>query len=221
MIDGLHRAGCWVVLFPFLTILLLAVLALAGLDCWRRIAADRSRTGEVGPTAARMIWSIYLSFTALTIAVAWYGVWPLPLNVVPAAFAGAAVVLIGLALLGAGMTKFGSVARMSGRMHGELISAGIYRWSRNPQNLGWGLALIGIALLGRSGLALLFAAIFFLAFRVYVPVEERFMRTIFGDEWLRYERSTSRFFGLPAVPNSAAPVKVRFSRLLNAARQQR
>ena len=217
-------------LFPLLTILVLAVLALAGLDCWRRIAADRRRTGGVGPAAARMIWSIYLSFTALTIAVAWNCVWPLPLKALPTAVSGAVFLLLGLALLGAGMTKFGSVARMSGRTHGELISAGVYRWSRNPQNLGWGLALIGIALLGHSGLALLFAAIFFLAFRVYVPVEERFMRKIFGDEWLRYEQATSRFFGLPtdrsaasprAVPNGAAPVKVRFSRLLNAARPQR
>lgn len=189
--------------FSVLVLLSLAVLALVGIICQIRIARDRGREGKIGRAGAAMIWFVYLGFTALAVGVAWKGVWALPLPLEAAWGLGAALMLAGAVFLLSGMTAFGSVKRMSGQDNGRLIRAGVYRWSRNPQNVGWALGLFGVALLGRSGLALVFACIFAVAFYLYVPVEERYLETVFGEEWRRYRNEVPRLFGLPAPAQSA------------------
>jgi protein-S-isoprenylcysteine O-methyltransferase Ste14 len=140
-----------------------------------------------------MIWFVYLSFTGLAALVAWKGIWPLPLERELAVALGAVILLAGFSVVMAGMAEFGSVRRASGRECPGLVRSGIYRFTRNPQNVGWGVGLLGIALMGRSGLALLFGAIFFLAFRLYAPIEERYLEGLFGEEWRSYEQSVPRF----------------------------
>jgi protein-S-isoprenylcysteine O-methyltransferase Ste14 len=66
-----------------------------------------------------------------------------------------------------------------------LITTGIYAYSRNPQNLGWGVALFGVALIRRSGFALLLALLFLCFFRRYVHAEERYLERMFGDDYRR------------------------------------
>ncbi len=78
------------------------------------------------------------------------------------------------------------------------MTDGVYRYSRNPQNVGWGLVLLGVSLAGRSGAALLLTAVFFVVFRSYIPVEERHLERTFGEEYRRYRDATPRFLGLPS-----------------------
>ncbi len=184
---------------PAATYILIAssVVAVSGAYCMRRMAAERREKGEFARLTAFLIWAIYLSFTALTVCIAWLGVWAMPLPQPAAAIAGAAALVFGVALVAGGMRAFRSVARISGRDHAKLIRQGAYRWTRNPQNVGWGAALVGAALLGRSGLALAFAAVFLLVFRLYLPAEERHMEKCYGEAWRRYRDATPRFFGVP------------------------
>ncbi len=93
------------------------------------------------------------------------------------------------------LVAFHSLKRMSGRKTDSLITSGIYRYSRNPQNVGWLLCLVGIACLGRSGLALFAAAIFWLGFVSYVGAEERYLAQLYGDEYAAYRETTARYFG--------------------------
>lgn len=67
-------------------------------------------------------------------------------------------------MITAGIVEFRSLQRVSGRRMDQLITTGIFRWSRNPQNVGWALALFGLAIAGRSGAALLLAALFWIMF---------------------------------------------------------
>lgn len=87
---------------------------------------------------------------------------------------------------------------MSGLETNVLITVGVDRYSRNPQNAGWGLALLGVALLGNSGLALLLAAMFWLMFRIYIPLEEKYLEQVFGAAYREYCAKTPRFLGWPA-----------------------
>lgn len=96
-----------------------------------------------------------------------------------------------------GVARFGSLSRMSGTEVSGLVTDGIYAWSRNPRNVGWGLCLFGIAVMGRSGLVLLLALIFGLVFGLYVPWEERYLDEKFGGDYRRYLLRTHRFFGPP------------------------
>ena len=181
------------------------------------MARDRQANGALGPAAAGMIWLVYLIYTALAVAVAWKGVWPLPLDGELAVAGGGVILLAGLGVVAAGMAEFGSVGKMSGRECPGLIRSGIYRWTRNPQNVGWGLGLLGVALAGRSGLALLFSAIFMLAFRLYAPIEERYLEKLFGEEWRSYERSVPRFFVPKRAPRAVGAAE-RGSGWLSSAR---
>ena len=76
----------------------------------------------------------------------------------------------------------------------------MYRWSRNPQNVGWTLFLAGLGLAARSGLVLLLAGFFWVTFALYVSAEEEFLERIFGDAYRRYRRSSHRYFGPPCGP---------------------
>lgn len=192
---------------PSVALLLLIPLAALGLLCLRRVAADRRRQGEVGAAGAWMIWVVYLTYTGLAAWFAWHGVWALALPEWLVWMVGGGALAMGLALLAGGAWEFGSLARMSGRTNGGLIRSGVYGWTRNPQNLGWGAALLGVALLGRSGAAIAMAVFFLVAFRVYAPVEERYLARIYGAEWDRYQAETHRFLGWPTWARGGCPAR--------------
>lgn len=111
--------------------------------------------------------------------------------------AGAVLVLLGLALYAAASVAFQSLKRMSGLDATRLVTGGIYRWSRNPQNVGWTLVLLGASLASASGMALLLAALFWLSFGAYLPLEEELLERLYGDAYAPYRARTARYFGRP------------------------
>ena len=87
-----------------------------------------------------------MAHNAATALAAWNHVWPLPLPRALSTTVGLAALTAGVVAYAAGAISMGSVARMSGQTADRLACDGIYRWSRNPQQLGAGVALAGIAL---------------------------------------------------------------------------
>ena len=127
-----------------------------------------------------------------------YSVWRLPLNVIIVRVAGIALVLLGVAIMLAGMIEFRSVRKVLGMETSGLVTTGIYRWSRNPQFLGWYFSVVGISLAGLSGYALLIALIAITSGHYYiVKLEEPYLERVFGREYLEYKRRTPRYIGLP------------------------
>ena len=122
--------------------------------------------------------------------------WPIPLSEVSAHRIGGVLMVSGVALVFAAVWEFRSLARMSGRRTDRLVTSGPYRYSRNPQSVGWFLGLLGVAIYGRSSTALLFSVLLAAAFRAYLPVEERHLERVYGSEWRRYRQQTPRFAGL-------------------------
>ena len=175
----------------------LGILAIAGLLCLRQVRRDLRERQQLRVGTAFTVWAVYFAFTGAAIWVSWQGILPLPLHPVFASIAGTALILFGVGFTAAGMLEFRSFARMSGRRQDRLVKSGVYRWSRNPQNVGWGFALLGIAIAGKSGLALVFALFFWTALRLYIPTEERHLARAYGEEWRDFRDSTPRFFGPP------------------------
>lgn len=96
-----------------------------------------------------------------------------------------------------GLARFGSNARSTGQDDSRLITGGIYRWSRNPQVLGWFLVLLGVSLAGRSGLALLLAGVFAVILHAYtVRLEEPYLERVYGEPFRRYKAETPRYCGI-------------------------
>ena len=131
----------------------------------------------------------------LTIWSALLSLWRIPMSRLLAMTLGPFLLLAGTTICAAGITAFASFSRMSGMKTDRLISGGIYCWSRNPQNVGLRIALIGVAILGRSGFALLLAALFWVLLRIYLPIEEAYLWRIFGEPYEDYYCRTARFIG--------------------------
>ncbi|MHA1861427.1 MAG: methyltransferase family protein [Candidatus Ranarchaeia archaeon] len=113
-----------------------------------------------------------------------------------AAIAGAMIIAVGGALMLAGMYEFRSLSKISGLESSVLVTRGVYRWSRNPQFLGWYLVLIGLSLIGRSGLAFIFSLAGILLFHLYIVyLEEPYLERVFGESYRAYKAGTPRYIG--------------------------
>lgn len=76
----------------------------------------------------------------------------------------------------------------------RIVSHGLYRFSRNPMYVGFGLWTFGIALLVNSVWMLLAAPIgLVLTDRFVIAKEERYLERKFGEEYLSYKRRVRRW----------------------------
>ena len=79
---------------------------------------------------------------------------------------------------------------------GELVTAGLFRVSRNPMYLGLILAGLGAALVSATLAALVLSAVFALIVRYwYIAFEENAMLRRFGEPYQAYCRTVGRWFG--------------------------
>ena len=171
-------------------------IVLAAYSLWK-VRRDYKVQGNLSAQAAVEVWASYTLHTMLTGFTAWHSFWPLPISKTVSVAIGVAFFFFGLGLYVAGIIAFRSFKRASGLEANKLVTSGIYRWSRNPQMVGWGLVLLGVALIGRSILALILVALFWLMFRVTLVVEEGYLERVFGEEYRKYCSRTPRYLGWP------------------------
>lgn len=108
--------------------------------------------------------------------------------------AGGVAVIAGLAALTAGAWPFGSLSQLAGREPGDLITDGVFRYSRNPQYLGNVLLATGAAIANRSLLAGLFAGASAIAYTWYLPSEEAHLQRTFGSDYSEYLHRVPRWW---------------------------
>lgn len=171
-----------------------------GLMLWAIMAvrSDYAKRQKLANFTTVLVWVAYLFHAGVVIWAASLGIWIVELPKWLTILAGTILVLLGVAIITIAILNFRTFQRMSGLQTDRLITDGIYAWSRNPQNLGWELALFGIAFIGRSGFALLLSALFGIAVHIYiVTMEEPYLERIYGEVYQRYRDKTARYLGLP------------------------
>lgn len=171
--------------------------ALVGTGVLATGVRDIRERGDASRVTAALLWPWHALNYALVIVAAAEGLWRIEVSATLAVVVGGVVIVAGAAALAAGFYEFGSEARLTGMRNDELITDGIYRYSRHPQYLGISASLVGVALLGRSGLGLAMAAGLILIFLVYLPFEERFVERTFGERYRHYRDSTPLLLGRP------------------------
>ena len=77
----------------------------------------------------------------------------------------------------------------------KMICTGIYRFSRNPAFLGFDLFYLGMALAFSNVFHLIFAFCSILILHLQILEEEKYLPTVFGEEYLGYKKKTLRYFG--------------------------
>ena len=131
------------------------------------------------------------------ILASFYNVWLLPFNNMVALIGGWVIFGVGFIIMIAGMVEFRSLRRISVLDTSKLITTGIYQYSRNPQYFGWFIYLLGISLIGRSGLAFLYTIVLIIIVHLYtIWMEEPYLEHIFGEGYLLYKLKTPRYIGI-------------------------
>ena len=159
------------------------------------MADDMTRHGSLRTSTAAAMWTAYATHTAVTgLSLARRaGYLPVPAPVAGAA--GAALVAAGAGLCVAGMTRFTGVQELTGTENQALLTSGIYGYSRNPQYLGYLVALTGAGVARRSGAALGLTAALAAVYSAWIPVEERHLTSHYGQPYIDYTRRTRRWWG--------------------------
>ena len=113
------------------------------------------------------------------------------------------LILIGTCLIGLGfLLAFDSISRFIKAKTGVvpfsestiLITEGFYKYTRNPMYVGMNSFLLGLMLILKNPLNIIFLIIFFFIVRnMFVLKEEVQMEETFGEDYLTYKRKVRRW----------------------------
>ncbi len=124
--------------------------------------------------------------------------WIRPISLKHANYVGAVISVMGVFVFFASVAvmKDNWRAGVSEKETTELVTGGIYSISRNPAFLGFDLVYIGILLMFFNWFlfAVTAVAVMMLHLQI-VNVEEPFLVSAFGEEYLVYKKKVSRYIG--------------------------
>lgn len=154
----------------------------------------KGKTGFVKGVEVTMKIATYLA-PAVEIASILLGTTALPIGL---RMLGGAIGIAGVVVFIVSMTTMRDSWRagVSQSEKTELVTSGIYRYSRNPAFLGFDLVYVGILMMFFNWA--LFAASLFAAVMLHlqiVNVEEEFLLASFGNDYLAYQKQVRRYLG--------------------------
>ncbi len=195
-------------LFVASTIVVFAALALLVLH-WAH--DDLTERGSLSAKSLVASWLLYVLHADTVASAALAHALSVNAPRTPALIMGAA---IGVAGFGIFMTSTVTLVRhgdFQGPRTRRLVTTGVYAMSRHPQNLGWGILLLGIAVAGRSLVALALVGLFALFVARYARLEEHQLHTDFGEGFERYRERTPGVLPRPwgATARSSARARTR------------
>lgn len=112
-------------------------------------------------------------------------------------FIGMGIALIGTAVFILAMITMKSSWRagVDATQRTGLIQSGVYSISRNPAFLGFDLFYLGFTLAFSNPLQIVMTAACMTLLHQQILEEERFLPTVFGQEYLLYQQATHRYLG--------------------------
>jgi protein-S-isoprenylcysteine O-methyltransferase Ste14 len=92
-------------------------------------------------------------------------------------------------------------------LQGQLVTDGLYRFSRNPQCVAFAAGYLGFALLCNSLLTLVTAALLGVELCLSPLSEEPWLRERYGQAYVDYASRVPRFIGVPRATDEAPPAR--------------
>lgn len=169
------------ILFLLLTPLLVAI----GLTKYR---ADYRRDGHTTPLG---VAGAFLAFLMPHMVLGYSS----PMVVVP----NTTIEIVGMSIMALGLLgclwalRHFSKGMWTGRRQPHLVTSGPYRYSRNPQYVTYFLFPAGYAVIGRTMLAWVALALYWIVTHLIVLIEEEHLERRFGETYRRYRRTTPRY----------------------------
>ena len=144
-----------------------------------------------------LIWGLYLSFPYIYNPPEWVRFWS---DYVPVStllrIIGLVCIISGLALAFITMFWFG-LRRAFGLEVNELIQAGPYRVTRNPQIVGGFLLVVGSAVLWPSWYAIGWGILYLAISHLMITTEEEHLHQIYREAYRQFCQQTPRYLGFP------------------------
>lgn len=81
----------------------------------------------------------------------------------------------------------------------ELVTGGIYRYSRNPAFLGFDLVYIGILIIAFNPVLLISTIFAIIMMHLQILNEEAFLENVYKNAYLEYKAGTSRYAGIGKI----------------------
>ena len=163
----------------------------------RLLRADLERPGGQTARSALATWLVYLFHADTVAAAAFTDVARLPVPATPFLVGGLALAAFGWLLFLWATATLVREGGFEGLRTTRPVFTGPFRISRHPQNAGWTVLLLGIALASRSLLALGLVALFALFAARLARVEEQDLRERFGPAYAAYSLTTHGLLGRP------------------------
>jgi protein-S-isoprenylcysteine O-methyltransferase Ste14 len=180
------------------TLIAIAVLLpLLGALVFRRVASDYDRYGSLGRMTNLMQAFVFVlhfavSFVFLESTLS-------ALDTSNPLFGFAMILLVGgIVLLVTARVQFG-IRKTFGRGTPGLTCSGMYRKSRNPQVIFYGLMVIGYSLLWPSWTGGLWVVMWAILASMMVRTEEQHLKKAYGSEYVDYCTRTPRYMDLPGM----------------------
>jgi protein-S-isoprenylcysteine O-methyltransferase Ste14 len=178
-----------------------AFLLLVGAFFVFRVLARRDYhwKGRLTPFSAfleLLIWALYFGFPYIYNPPDWPWFWSLDTQSSVLWVFGFVCITVGFVLAFVTMFWFG-LRRAFGLQVNELIQAGPYRLTRNPQIVGGSLLVIGSVMQWPSWYALGWVILYGAIAHMMVLTEEGHLRNAHGEGYMRYCERVPRYLGLP------------------------
>ena len=154
------------------------------------------RAEETSTPLLVVVWLTYVMHADTVILAAFSGVGRVALPATPSLLVGGLAGMCGLAVF---LSAASALARDADLVRGEsraLVTGGVYAWIRHPQDVGWALLLLAVAIAGRSVAGLVLVVVFVVFARRLWRVEEERLAARFGERYEAYR------LAVPAVPGA-------------------
>jgi len=113
----------------------------------------------------------------------------------PLAYFGVFLAVIGILLCLSSVLTFNSLLKVLCIEPGKLATTGLYRWSRNPQYVGYFLFLSGFSLNDWSLWCLAVLLVVAGSLHLLVLIEEEHLRRVFGEQYVEFHGAIPRYVG--------------------------
>jgi len=177
-------AGSLLILFSFITFRVIV----------RNDYSKKGRLTFISLSLEVLIFALHANFMYLFLPVKWPNFPPFPENIKLRIIA-IVFIIIGFLIVAVAMSGLG-YGRTMGQDKKSLNTKGLYKYSRNPQLIGYGMIIIAFALLYLSWFSFGWFIIYLVISSFMIKTEEEFLTNNYGKEYQRYCNDVPRLIKL-------------------------
>ena len=141
-----------------------------------------------------LVFALHANFMYLFLPVKWPNIPPIPENMT-LRILSIVFIIIGFLIVAIGMSSLG-YGRTMGQGKKSLNTDGLYKYSRNPQLIGYGMILIAFVLLYLSWFSIGWFIIYLVISYFMIKTEEEFLINNYREEYQKYCNDVPRLIKL-------------------------